>query len=60
MAKTEPDVQMEKAARGQTIVTSRMPVRDSGSDSGKNIKKVKGEGNDLSRTMTSDGKVPSY
>ena len=60
MAKTETDVQTEKAARGQTIVTSRMPVRDSGSDSGKSIKRVRGEGNDLSRTITSDGNVPSY
>lgn len=57
--KTEKSIEKEKAARGQTMVTSRMPVRDSGSDSGKPLKRVKGEGNDLSRTIQ-DGKVPSY
>lgn len=61
MSDYQSGVTTEKAARGQTIVTSYMPDRDSiGDDAAKKPRKVKGEGNDLSRTISSDGKVPSY
>lgn len=57
--KTEKAVETTKVARGQTMVVSRMPNRSDAYEAGKAIKKVKGEGNDLSRTIQ-DGKVPSY
>lgn len=51
-------VMKEKAARGQTIVTSGMPVRDSGGDAGKRPVMMKGSRDNLAHSI-SDGKVPS-
>jgi len=53
-------VMKESAARGQTIVTSGMPVRDSGGDAGKKPVAVKGEkGGNLSHSFEGT-KVKSY
>lgn len=48
----------ESAARGQTIVTSGMPVRDSGGDGGKKPVAMRGDKASLSHSI-SNGSVPS-
>lgn len=49
----------EKAARGQTVVLSTGPDRDSGGDAGNAVKKMGGGRDSLAHSI-SDGKVTSY